>query len=325
MRLVSWLVTPLSWLWSSDEESVAEFAPFGDSGVESSYFDRFSNEVVVEFTLSGSRDSRVISETALTLLSDVWVLSPDRALIRLDRAQLEDFQRLLPSPLPVTTVIGDIPRAVVTSYPLTRTSKDPRREFLPFAETQALANMSIGSSWEGLPIGARLTSDTDLLVVCGLQGREWASVAFCLQLMEEHPELSIVPVANPDGYIYSWETDRLWVKNRQPTGINLCPGHDIATAAFDIEPPSSVPPCSDDWAGRGRQTPLEARAIRDVAARFSRLVAIQGLSGSSNTQVSLRGNWTVLSVPDFGMGYLLPKRHIDANYQEIMAVLQKLL
>lgn len=325
MRLVSWLLAPLSLVWPSDDQLSEQSLPFGDNGVESLYFDRFSNEIVVEFTLSGSRDSRLISETALTLLSDVWVLSTDRALIRLDKSQLEDFQRLLPSPLPVTTVIDDIPRAVVTTYPLKKISTDPYREFLPFDETQALVNTSIGSSWDGLPIGARLTSNTDLLVVCGLQGREWASVAFCLQLMEDHPELSVIPVANPDGYIYSWETDRLWVKNRQPTGINLCPGHDIATALFETEQPSSVPPCSDNWAGRGRQTPLEARSIQDVAAHFDNLVAVQGLSGSANTQMSLRGNWTVLSVPDFGMGYLLPKRHLNANYQEIGAALQKLL
>ena len=30
----------------------------------------------------------------------------------------------------------------------------------------------------------------------------------------------IVPVANPDGYVYSWTSDRMWRKNRRPLSVS---------------------------------------------------------------------------------------------------------
>lgn len=37
-------------------------------------------------------------------------------------------------------------------------------------------------------------------------------------------EFTIVPVLNADGYAYTWEHNRMWRKNRQPTSIPFCPG-----------------------------------------------------------------------------------------------------
>ncbi|XP_072193462.1 carboxypeptidase O [Excalfactoria chinensis] len=78
---------------------------------------------------------------------------------------------------------------------------------------------------------------------CGIHAREWISPAFCqwfvkeiLQNYESDPkirkflqnlDLYILPVLNIDGYIYSWETNRLWRKNRSPHMNGTCYGTDL--------------------------------------------------------------------------------------------------
>uniref|UniRef100_A0A663LY56 Carboxypeptidase O n=1 Tax=Athene cunicularia TaxID=194338 RepID=A0A663LY56_ATHCN len=78
---------------------------------------------------------------------------------------------------------------------------------------------------------------------CGIHAREWISPAFCqwfvkeiLQNYKSDPkirrflqnlDLYILPVLNIDGYIYSWEKDRLWRKNRSPHMNGTCYGTDL--------------------------------------------------------------------------------------------------
>lgn len=37
----------------------------------------------------------------------------------------------------------------------------------------------------------------------------------------------ITPIVNPDGFVYSQTTDRLWRKNRQTVSTSTCVGRDI--------------------------------------------------------------------------------------------------
>ncbi|PKK22176.1 carboxypeptidase O [Columba livia] len=78
---------------------------------------------------------------------------------------------------------------------------------------------------------------------CGIHAREWISPAFCqwfvkeiLQNYKSDPKTSrflqnwdlyVLPVLNVDGYIYSWENDRLWRKNRSPHMNGTCYGTDL--------------------------------------------------------------------------------------------------
>lgn len=62
---------------------------------------------------------------------------------------------------------------------------------------------------------------------CGIHAREWLSPSVCLQFIDKllhnveytpwlkQFEFYFVPVFNPDGYRYSWTTDRMWRKNRR--------------------------------------------------------------------------------------------------------------
>lgn len=107
---------------------------------------------------------------------------------------------------------------------------------------------SIGQSVEGRNIPAvKITAASGsqtpkVLVTCLLHAREWVSGSICMYIAYEMAsryqagdqeitpllnslELHIVPIMNPDGYVYSWPPvdDRDWRKNKGQTNVNTCP------------------------------------------------------------------------------------------------------
>lgn len=113
-----------------------------------------------------------------------------------------------------------------------------------------------------------------IVLTSGIHAREWISVTSSLYLLyqllvnQDQPAESnilnnldflIIPVMNPDGYVYSWEHDRLWRKNRQDTGVSICHGIDIDSSFAYHWRPSVGTPCSEGYAGQGPLEALEAR------------------------------------------------------------------
>lgn len=103
--------------------------------------------------------------------------------------------------------------------------------------------VSVGTSLEGRPIRgiairAGAADGPSLLLTGTMHAREWLSTmtVTCLAdtLISEHgadPAITtaldavgiiVVPVLNPDGYVYSWEAERYWRKNRRDgVGVDL--------------------------------------------------------------------------------------------------------
>lgn len=111
----------------------------------------------------------------------------------------------------------------------------------------------IGKSFEernisgiSLNLGGFSKNSTRPIVVfeCGIHAREWISPASCLWVLDfltlSRPEIvnfyefQFIPVMNPDGYVYSWTTDRWWRKNRA-TGFG-----NASRAHVDLNSPTNL-------------------------------------------------------------------------------------
>ena len=112
-----------------------------------------------------------------------------------------------------------------------------------------------------------------------IHAREWASHAIGLWTLNrllttkdaEKALISsfdwyILPVTNPDGFDYTWTSNRLWRKNRVP-GILNCYGTDL-NRNFDMAWEKGNPiACFDDYRGKSAFSEKETQGIRDFVSK----------------------------------------------------------
>ncbi|QEU58011.1 Ecm14 [Kluyveromyces lactis] len=115
-----------------------------------------------------------------------------------------------------------------------------------------------------------------IIITGGVHAREWVSVStVCYTIFQlltrygksktetrflDHLDFLIIPVFNPDGYVYTWTHDRLWRKNRQQTYFPRCFGIDI-DHSFDFQWTGSNDfPCSESYSGESPFEALEAES-----------------------------------------------------------------
>ncbi|KAK3308673.1 uncharacterized protein B0T15DRAFT_524984 [Chaetomium strumarium] len=159
----------------------------------------------------------------------------------------------------------------------------------------SIANMtSIGKSYEGrdiyaMRVGMRNDSGESkgprktILITGGLHGREWISTSSVNYLLwsilaayDREPiatkllrsfDIVFIPVLNPDGYEYTWQTDRLWRKSRQQTKMRFCRGLDLDHAfgyAWDAVR-HQTDPCSESYGGDQPFQAVEASVLEKWA------------------------------------------------------------
>jgi carboxypeptidase T len=142
----------------------------------------------------------------------------------------------------------------------------------------------IGNSLDNRPIWAlRIGGGADavpMLINGTLHAREWIApmVTTCvadrllgeydrdpaIRAFVDHTRLWVVPVGNPDGYQYSWSTDRYWRKNRRGSfGVDLNRNFSVGFGGSG----SSGTRGSQTYRGPHAFSEPESSALRDLAKR----------------------------------------------------------
>ncbi|KAF2005168.1 hypothetical protein P154DRAFT_353920 [Amniculicola lignicola CBS 123094] len=88
----------------------------------------------------------------------------------------------------------------------------------------------------------------------------------------------IMPVVNPDGFVYSQTNDRLWRKNRQTVSGNSCVGRDINRNwpyKWEVTGGASTDPCSETFKGRAAG---DAPENKGLVAQVNALRDLRGIS-----------------------------------------------
>ncbi|XP_070558910.1 carboxypeptidase B-like [Ptychodera flava] len=144
---------------------------------------------------------------------------------------------------------------------------------------------SIGTSHEGRDLTVlKIGADTgkpkrNVWFNSLIHAREWVSGAACMYMAnrlmsefstEEHVvflletfDFYYLPVTNPDGYVYTWEGDRMWRKTRSPNSGSFCVGTD-GNRNFDFmwgERGSSRFTCSSTYRGSSALSEPETEAV----------------------------------------------------------------
>ncbi|MEZ7838549.1 MAG: M14 family zinc carboxypeptidase [Flavobacteriales bacterium] len=173
-------------------------------------------------------------------------------------------------------------------YTIYRTYDEVQDKLVEIANSSSVATLiDLGDSYENRAIkGLKFsTGGTDKPAVFfnGCQhAREWVTVMattyFADQLAQQYisdsfteslldlVDVYIIPIVNPDGYVYTHTTDRYWRKNRQPNTNSSCVGTDLNRnweADWNGGESTSTSECSDIYVGSGAFSATEATVLKN--------------------------------------------------------------
>jgi hypothetical protein len=152
---------------------------------------------------------------------------------------------------------------------------------------------TIGRSWEGRPLVAAKVGAPDdaaarpnVLFLGGHHAREWISVEMALRLLEHFATLGnapatqdlwVIPVVNPDGFAFTFASERLWRKNRRPNpdgsfGVDLNRNYPAFWGFDDVG--SSASPQAETFRGPAPGSEPETQAVMDFHVSHPPAVAV---------------------------------------------------
>ena len=173
-------------------------------------------------------------------------------------------------------------------YNIYRTYDEVQDKLVEIASSSSIATLiDLGDSYENRAInGLKFStggSDKPAVFFNGCQhAREWITVMattyFADQLAQEYVnntftqtlldivDVYIVPIVNPDGYVYTHTTDRYWRKNRQPNSGSSYVGTDLNRnwdADWNGGESTSTSPSSDIYVGTYPFSATEASVVKN--------------------------------------------------------------
>jgi len=146
-------------------------------------------------------------------------------------------------------------------------------------KTFVLGNTGQGRPIRGVHIAAGKGATREFVFHGGIHAREWITPATVLYITNELVtkygndadvtrivdglNFAIIPVLNPDGYTYTFSTDRMWRKNRQANSGSSCIGVDLnRNFPYQFNTGGSSPdPCSETYHGGTSNSTAEVRAL----------------------------------------------------------------
>jgi len=157
--------------------------------------------------------------------------------------------------------------------------------------------ISLGDSYEGREMLAiRVFNPTSsagnkraIWIDAGIHAREWITVATVnyilghflsdyhndtdIKSILDNADLYVLTMFNPDGYVYSWTTDRMWRKTRSPNKGSPCKGTD-ANRNWDWHwdgEGSSTQACADDYRGSAPFSEIETKTVSNFLSTIPQL------------------------------------------------------
>ncbi|XP_071574831.1 zinc carboxypeptidase-like [Temnothorax nylanderi] len=182
-----------------------------------------------------------------------------------------------------------------------------------------------GKTYEGRQIkGVKVSfkaNNPGIFIEGGNHAREWISPATVMYILHQlltstDPEIRdlaeshdwyIFPVFNPDGYVYTHTTNRMWRKTRELHGLSFCRGSDPnrnwgykwGTGG------SSFFPCSETYAGSAPFSDIETKSMSEY---------IKSISDKFYAYISFHSYSQLLMFP-----YGYTKAHLE-NYEDSYAI-----